>query len=53
MKRIGIAQIIQESNSFTPKRATLSDFEPFGIALGMRWSADTATVMKQGGAPMA
>ena len=34
MKRIGIAQIIQESNSFTPKRATLSDFEPFGIALG-------------------
>ena len=34
VRRIALAQIVQESNSFNPKASTLSEFEPFGIAVG-------------------
>ena len=34
MKRIGIMQILQETNSFNPVRTTLDDFEAFGLGLG-------------------
>ncbi len=34
MKKIGIALIMQESNSLNPNATTLAKFEPFGIAFG-------------------
>ena len=48
-KRIAIAQLIQESNSFNPQFETRSSFEPFDIALGDRVVADYGNTDELGG----
>jgi len=49
MKRIGVAQLIQESNSFNPVPATIADFEPFDIALGERVVREYGSADELGG----
>lgn len=47
--RIGLLQILQESNSFNPVRTELDEFEKFGIGLGPRVLERFADVDEIGG----
>ena len=49
MKRIGIAQILQESNSFNPVLTTLDDYARFGLGLGPEVVSEYAEVDEVGG----